>query len=76
MEFIRMMEFKWKKLGNGTIKENEGLRRRWNEEVFGNIDNSIDKLELILSRLDIVAKMNELDKVNEVRRALLGQSNI
>lgn len=78
-DFINFVKKEWQLLGEDTV--NSKFRKfktplkNWNKNVFGNIDQTIKKLE---SELDIIDRSNEsrnLDEV-EVARKLALQSLI
>ena len=55
-QFKKMVEGKWKSMGNTDFAEKlkslKGPLRKWNSEVFGDIDHTISKLEEELAVVD------------------------
>ena len=70
-----MAEGEWKRMGDSDfskkLKSLKGPLRKWNSEVFGDIDHTISKLEVELAVVDRSLDNDEYDEVSLARREAL-----
>ena len=75
------MVLSWRNLGHKCLLEKlKGLRntlKKWNKDIFGNIDNGIKALEEEEEKNDLLLEVNGEDEVLLARRyALIGQLDL
>lgn len=70
--FVKMVEGEWKMLENvplhTKLKRLKIPLKKWNKEVFGDIDRKVEQLEAEIKKLGL---MNEEQGLNEVNLARL-----
>ena len=52
------------------MKQLEVALKKWNKEVFGNIDSKIDALEREIEKVDIELEEAKVDEVSRQEKAL------
>ena len=70
-----MVKGEWKRLGDGDLSRKLKMLKcpikKWNFEVFGNINLSISKLEEELDKIDNMMDEEDIDEVLLAKRAAL-----
>lgn len=67
-KFIKLVEQEWKNVGSmdaiTKFKRLKALIRKWNKQVFGNIDGNIQKFEMAVAEVEYKTESNGAEEVD------------